>query len=203
MLASSARARVRSGELRGAELRACILSVPAVERDRWVDEALGLPPMPDDFELPREGVPYLPSGVDAIVAAIDGVGLSAEDHFVDLGAGLGKVVLLAHLLTGAHASGIEVQPHLVAHARRSAEALALEAVSFVCANAAEQPLSGTVFYLYAPFGGATRARVLDELRACARSHPLRVCALGFDLRGETWLAPLPCADVELALYRSR
>jgi len=40
---------------------------------------------------------------------------------VDLGAGVGRVVMLAHLLTGARAHGIEVQKELVRIGRNAAK----------------------------------------------------------------------------------
>lgn len=202
---TSGRDAIRSGALRGAALLARIRAVPPLEREAWVDDALGLPSLPDDGALPRDAVPYLPSGVDAILTAVCETPITERDRFVDLGSGLGRVPILVHLVSGARAHGIEIQPHLVAEARRCAEALALgdRDVTFDHANAIDAPLDGTVFYLYAPFGGATRARVLERLRAIAATRAIRICALGFDLRDEPWLASLPSSDAELSLYASR
>ena len=47
------------------------------------------------------------------------------------GAGLGKAAMAVHLLTGARARGIELQPELVAAARAQARELGLDGVSFV------------------------------------------------------------------------
>ena len=46
--AMSARAELMSAQLRGAALRERILAVPALERDVWLDELLGLPEAPPD-----------------------------------------------------------------------------------------------------------------------------------------------------------
>ena len=43
--------------------------------------------------------------------------MQASDVFVDVGSGLGRAAALVHLMTGARAIGLEVQPALVAAAR--------------------------------------------------------------------------------------
>src|SRR5688572_6264134 len=107
--AQSARERVRDGRLRGSSLLDELLAVPFVDRDVWVDEVLELDAPPDDIpELPRGAVPYVPCGVDAILRTVIDAPVRQGDVFVDLGAGLGRVALLAHLLTGARAVGVEL-----------------------------------------------------------------------------------------------
>jgi hypothetical protein len=63
--------------------------------------------------------------------------------------------MLAHLLTGATAVGIEAQQHLVDRGRRRGHALGLERVRLLHADAATVALEGTVFFLYSPFNGPT------------------------------------------------
>src|SRR5271156_2286574 len=108
--AQKARAAVRSGALRGAPFHELLLSIAEPDRDAWVDELLAIEELPLDVpDLPRGSIPYLPCEVDAIVAMVDEAPLRASDHLVDLGSGLGRAAILAHLLSGARASGIEIQ----------------------------------------------------------------------------------------------
>lgn len=201
--ARAARAELESGALRGAALLERLLAVPSFDRDVWLDELLGLEePPPDVPDLPRGAVPYLPCGVEEIVAAVLEVPLRAGDELVDLGSGLGRVVLLAHLLTGARASGVELQEPLVRSARARCAALGLTGVSFVHANAAELELEGSVFFLYAPCNGELLGLVLGRLEAVARRRPIVVCAVGLELPGVAWLAPRRTSCVALALYDS-
>lgn len=180
--ARAARARIESGALRGAALLELLLEVPFRDRDAWVDELLGLaPPPPDIPDLPRDSVPYLPCGVEEIVAVVREAPLRADDVLVDLGSGLGKAVILGHLLSGARALGIELQEHLVRSARASCAALALPSVSFVHGDVSEAAFDGTVFFLYAPFNGATLARVVRRLAEVARRRAIVVCAVGLEL----------------------
>ena len=55
-------------------------------------------------------MPYLPCPVDTLLRVIEHAPLGAADVFVDVGSGLGRAAALVHLLTGARAVGLEVQP---------------------------------------------------------------------------------------------
>ncbi|HEX3763462.1 MAG TPA: class I SAM-dependent methyltransferase [Kofleriaceae bacterium] len=202
--ARAARAEVVSGALRGAALLDRLGAVPVRDRDAWVDELLGIePPPPDVPDLPRGAVPYLPCGVDEIVAMVREVPLGPDDELVDIGAGLGRVVMLAHLLSGARARGVEIQAPLVDRARRCGAELAIAAVSFVHADAADCELDGSVFFLYAPCNGALLARVIRRLEDAAQRRPIVIAAVGFELPDAPWLAARPTSHPALTLYDAR
>jgi SAM-dependent methyltransferase len=193
-----------------ARFRAALTALPPLERDAWVDRALGLGAPPDDGPaLPRGCVPYLPCPVDALLRLVDHAPVRAPDVFVDVGSGVGRAAALVHLLTGARAVGVEVQPALVADARALAARLQLAGVSFVAGDAASiaggQVLSaGTVFFLYCPFSGERLARVLAALEAEARRRAIRVGCLDVPLPPVAWLEPLPSpAWGDLSIYASR
>jgi SAM-dependent methyltransferase len=199
-----ARAAIESGALRGAALLDLLLSVPFRERDVWTDELLGVEaPPPDIPDLPHGSVPYLPSGVEEILATVLEVPVQPDDEFVDLGSGLGRVVILAHLLCGARARGVEIQEPLVRSARARSAELALAAVSFVHANAADAELDGSIFFLYAPFNGEMLTRVVRRLEHVARRRPIVVCAVGLEFPDLPWLLPRQTSSVSLTLYDSR
>ena len=162
---------------------------------------LGIDELPDDAPgLPRESVPYLPAGVEEILAAVLEAPITPRDEFVDLGSGLGRVVMLVHLLTGARARGIELQEALVASARaRSAN---FEGVSFVHADATAVPLDGSVFFLYAPFSGEMLARALARLEEVAARRAIIVCAVGLEFHDVVWLTPRKSSSLQLILYDS-
>lgn len=201
--ALTARAEIASGVLRGMALLELLRSVPPFDRDAWVDELLGIEaPPPDSPDLPRGAVPYLPCGVEEILAMLAEAPVQAHDELVDLGSGLGRVAILAHLLTGARASGVEIQEPLVRSARARCAELALADVSFVHGNAADTALDGSVFFLYAPFNGAMLARVLRRLEEVARRRPIVLCAVGLELPDVPWLLPRRSSNVALTLYDS-
>ncbi len=199
--AREARARIRSGELRGDALRELLLALPPRDRDVFADVMLALEEAPaEDVDLPRGSVAYLPAGVDAILAVAELVPLRPGDAFVDLGSGLGRVVLLAHLLSGASARGIEIQPHLARAARGAAAHLGLPDVTFAHANAADTSLEGDVFFLYAPFNGPMLQDVLRRLEDVARRHAVVVVTLDLGLDAIPWLSRRTTSAAPLVVY---
>ncbi|HWZ89674.1 MAG TPA: hypothetical protein VNW92_12510 [Polyangiaceae bacterium] len=190
--------------MRGSELLEWLSTLPAGERDRALEEHLGIAePAPDATPPGPDLIGYHASGVAAIVRALATVPVQREDVFVDLGAGLGKVVLAAHLLTGATARGVELQPALAERAQAAARRLGA-AVELSAGDAQNADLaSGTVFYLYAPFTGAVLSKVLARLLCVASEHAIVVCALGVDLdRAAPWLVPRPGDSFWLTIYDS-
>jgi SAM-dependent methyltransferase len=201
--ARRAREAVAAGRLRGGAFLEALLAVRFDERDLWLDETLGLPELPADLpNLPPGTVPYLPCDVDAIVHAVREAPVTRADLFVDLGAGVGRPTLLAHLVSGVRAVGVELQPHLVEHARSAATRLGLDEVRFNVADAAAGDIpEGSVYFIYASFNGAALARVLGALEQIAARRPIVLCAVGFEVR-ERWLKERRSASPELVFYDS-
>jgi len=184
------RARIRAEGVERTALLESLLTVPPHDRDAWVDALLGIDELPTDApDLPRDAVPYLPCSVDEILAVVREVPISADDELVDLGAGLGRVAILVHLLTRARSHGVELQAPLVRSARACCAALGLDGVTFTHGDAAETVLDGSVFFLYTPFSGATLTRALARLEEVARRRSIVVCAVGFELPRLAWLPP--------------
>ncbi|HEY7373992.1 MAG TPA: hypothetical protein VIF57_17660 [Polyangia bacterium] len=190
-----------------AAFRAALLAVPAGERDAWVDRVLGLDDLPGDGPaLPAGGVPYLPSSVEVLLRVVDEAPVRSDDVFVDVGAGPGRATALVHLLTGAGAIGLEVQPALAAAARGVADRLGLSRVRCIegdAATVAAFMVVGSVFFLYCPFSGARLEQVLDDLEPIARTRPLRLCCVHLPLPPRPWLTRDPGPGGELEVYRSR
>ena len=102
-----------------------------------------------------------------------------EDVVVDLGSGLGHVVLLAAICTAARCIGIEREAAYVDSARRSARALRVDNATFIRCDARMADFStGTLFYFYTPFLGDVLRTVLDALRAQAALRDIRIAAFG-------------------------
>jgi SAM-dependent methyltransferase len=187
-----------------AALLALLEAAPEGERDAAVERYLGIrEPDCDCLSPGEELIGYHPSGVGAIVSMLEAVPVTPSDVVVDLGSGLGKVVLLAHLLKGAKARGVDIQRELVLRAREAARALGAD-VCFEHQDAREAHLDdGTVFFLYVPFTGSALAHVLERLRRVAERRPIVVCALGFDLEHRApWLIPRALESFWLTIYDS-
>lgn len=141
--------------------------------------------------LEPEQVFYQPTPVRHALEMIQISGLTKGDVLIDLGSGLGHVCMLASILTGARAIGIEVETAYSASARACARSLGLDRVSFIQQDARTADLSiGTVFYLYTPFSGSILTAVLNNLESESRSRSIRMGTLGPCTRAvaeESWL----------------
>jgi SAM-dependent methyltransferase len=148
--------------------------------DSVVDAILGIASHADLGELlDPEMVHYEPTPARIVLDFVDHVPLTNADCFVDVGSGLGRVVIMVNLMTGIRARGIEINPLLCADARRIARELNLANVDFVCADARDADYrEGSVFFLFTPFRGDLRQAVLDRLRAEAQTRPIRICTFG-------------------------
>ena len=200
--ARQARSRIVAGALRGAALFEAIEAIPLVDRDAWLDELLGIEPPPPDVDLPRGAVPYLPCGVDEILAMVREAPVTPGDMLVDIGAGLGRAAILAHLLSGARTRGVEIQARLVTHARARCGELGLDAVSFVHGDAGELPLDGSIFFLYAPCNGEMLGRVVHRIEEVARRRPIIVATVALELPYAAWCHARGTACPSLTLYDS-
>ena len=204
--AERVRSLIEQGLCDPSLFRAELTRIPPVARDAWVDQVFGLGAPPEDGpELPVGCVPYLPCAVDALLRLVEQAPVRApSDLFVDIGAGVGRAATLVHLLTGAPAVGVEVQPALVAAARELAARLRLSDVSFVEADAGRSTdgwAAGSVFLLYCPFSGGRLAKLLANLEPVARTRPIRVCCVDLPLPPCSWLERMPPPSVDLTIYR--
>jgi hypothetical protein len=152
--------------------------------DELIAGVLGLREPVGESVLTPEMVFYQPTPARHILEMIRLSGLGASDVLIDLGSGLGHVPILASILTGVRAIGIEIDAAFARCARECASSLGLDRVAFVEQDAREADLStGTVFHLYTPFTGGMLRAVLDRLRSEGEQRAIRVCTLG------------PCAQV--------
>jgi SAM-dependent methyltransferase len=198
------RRRIAEGAHDRFGFRAALLAVPVAARDAWLDRVLGLGELPDDGELPRGCVPYLPCSVDALIEIVDRAAIGPDDCFVDVGSGVGRATAFVHLLSGAAAVGIEIQPALADAAREVARAVSPR-ISIVHGDAAELAGGvriGSVFFLYCPFGGERLQRVLTDLEAIARTRPIRVCCVDLPLPACAWLVEESEGSGAVTIYRS-
>jgi hypothetical protein len=178
--------------------------------DVLVEGALRIDDAPQATREPDSEMVHLePTPTRVVLELVDRLHLRSEDVFYDLGSGLGQVAILVHLLSGARAVGVEVEPAYCEAACDLAWVLGLPRVTFLNEDARTADYSpGSAFYLFAPFKGQMLQVVLDRLRREARQRQIRVCSYGPctpDVARQPWLRPVgPGADHEfkLALFQS-
>jgi hypothetical protein len=102
-----------------------------------------------------------------------------EDIFFDIGAGLGQVAILVHLLTGIATRGIEFEPAFCNYARDCAAALYLPGVIFINVDARKADYSeGTVFFMFTPFKGEIMQEVLAILEKESLKRKIKIITYG-------------------------
>lgn len=160
---------------------------PLELRNHWVEEALGIAYPPLQLrQLPQELVSYSPSGIAEVRFLLDSAELGPGRTLVDLGSGLGKVVLLTALLSGANAIGVELDGALVAGARSAASALGLANASFIEGDLRSVPLpEADVYYMFIPLQRS--AELLARLEPIAQRRRFLLFAQGLDLSQTPWL----------------
>lgn len=185
---------------------AALAEVAPGDRDSWLDLLWDSNEIPADApDLPRGCVPYLPCPVACVLEGLEQADVTRKDVFVDVGAGLGRVALLAHLKTGADCIGLEIQSTLVRTAQARADQAHLGRMRFLHGDAAEtvsRVTTGTVFFLYCPFSGARLQRFLEGLQRVARAQPIRVCCIDMPPLDAAWLARLPSISAHVDVYCS-
>lgn len=179
--------------------------------DVFVNRLCSYLPMPSPVRLLEpEMVDYhkTPGRVVLELARYVGPG----DVFIDLGAGLGQVVLLVHLLTGAAGRGLEIEPAFCRYARDCATGLGLsqafdpgavrgetpDTISFIEGDARFAGYNeGTVFFMYTPFTGELLATVFELMRREAVSRSFTLVTYGPCTRHaarQSWLHAVDPAD---------
>jgi hypothetical protein len=138
-----------------------------------------------------EMVPYQQTPARIILQLAEEARLTRDDVFYDVGCGLGQVPILVHLLSGAAARGIDVEPAFCDYARARAEEPDHTGVEFLSADARTADYSeGTVFYLYTPFTGRMLDAVLARLHGTAAAGRVRLFTYGpctEQVAGQAWL----------------
>jgi hypothetical protein len=162
------------GGLRGAE------HIKLDGLDVLLDGLLGLHGWQPKIAAPAPNLAhYDPTPASAVLEMTTFVPILADSRFIDLGSGLGRVPMLAHLLTGCAASGIEIDPDLHERAQQAQAQLGLPLVDLQHGDARDRDLSQfDVVFMYTPFIGPVLHEVLNKLERRARQGPLTLCTLG-------------------------
>ena len=199
---AAVRRGIADGTLDAPRLRALIAAAPEDIRDHLVEEILDIAYPPLDLSpLAPGSVHYCPSALSEILFTIDHANLGADNTFVDLGSGLGKVVLLVALLTGAHAYGVEIDPVLVARARSVARALHIDRADFILGDTLAVPLPrGDVYYMYIPTDRSTD--LVGRLRPAFDERRALLFAQALDVERLAWLRDAGPSTDWLHVYTS-
>lgn len=205
-VAARLRSELRRDGVTPATFDAALSEVPPQDREEWLDLIWDIDEVPaDDADLPRGCVPYLPCAVATVLDAVYQAAVTCDDVFVDVGSGVGRAALLAHLKTGAGCIGLEIQSVLARTAQGRADWLRLSRLRFVEGDAADMArfiTIGTVFFLYCPFGGDRLRRFLDGVADIALTRAIRICCVDMPPLEAPWLARAPSTSSRVDVYQS-
>ncbi len=196
------RARVQDGTLDRRALLERLHATPLEIRDHLIEEILDIayPPL-EELSLPRDALQYAPSGLEEILFTLVHANLQQDTTLVDLGSGLGKVVLLANLLTGADAFGLEIDPYLVAHATGAAASLGLGGARFVQGDIRQATLpAADVYYLFIPLHRS--GDVVERLAGVAAERKILVFSPPIDEKSVPFLRASGAESYWLTMYES-
>jgi hypothetical protein len=160
--------------------------------DTFVNGLFSDQPLPAETKalMPRM-VSFHKTPVRVVIELIRLAEMGGDDVFVDIGSGLGQVVLLVNLFTGAKGRGIEYEPAYCAYAGAIASRIRLSDTEFVNADARDGDYSkGTVFFLYTPFEGRMFQDLLRLLQNESLARVIRIFTYGpcsAKVATENWL----------------
>lgn len=178
------RAAIQCGEGRAALRPWLDVGIPTGQHYDMLDHILAgvLALNEPDLEQPApppEMVFYQPSPARHIIDGAVRAHIGAGDVVLDLGAGLGHVPILLHILTGARTLGVEREPAYVGRAMEAVTGLGLRDVEMATGDARDADLSeANVFYLFTPFIGTVLRDVVANIEREARRRAVRVVTLG-------------------------
>jgi protein-L-isoaspartate O-methyltransferase len=196
------RARIRSSSISRDALLTLLLEAPLDVRDHLVEEILGIAYPPLDLAPAERGVNRdFTSSLQEVLFVLEHARLGPDSSFVDLGAGLGKVVLLVALLTGARAWGVELDTQLMASAQSAARSLGLERAQFLHGDIRDVPLPpADAYYLFIPFLGS--GAIAERLAPIAAQRKLLLFSQTLDLTELPWLRATGARSYWLEMYES-
>ena len=145
---------------------------------------------------------------------------SGEDVFVDIGAGMGRIALLAAELPFRRVLGVEFSRELTDIGRENLRAaragLKCQDVELILADATawKIPHDATVLFFFNPFDGEVLAKVCANIRASLVEAPRKLTIIYVraekffekEIAWQEWLTrthELPCVEGKVAIYESK
>ncbi len=106
-----------------------------------------------------------------------------EDVFFDIGCGKGRALAMFALCPIRKCVGVEIDPALAQVAKRNADSLKgrVAPIEIRTENAAETDYSsGTIYFMFNPFGAATLTAVLQRIRESLVQQPRKICVVYYN-----------------------
>jgi SAM-dependent methyltransferase len=185
--------RIAAGTYGAEELRAALTATPPQLWHPLVLRILDLhEPPPAEHDRDQQMVAYVATHANSVLELCTQLG--PGDRLLDLGSGLGLVVLLVAWLTAAEAHGVEIDPGYVRFAEERGRRFSLQRARFTLGDLRTADLGDpTAVYLFYPARGELLDAILSRVRSLAERRPLRIFSTGPSnavLAEADWVQPL-------------
>jgi SAM-dependent methyltransferase len=152
---------------------------------------------------------YVPTDIRGFRKLINSIDIRpGVDVFVDFGAGMGRVLILAALYPFRQIVGVEISIELCKIAQRNVDnargTLLCKDVSIVMSDATDYlvPSNATLFYFFNPFTGAVLDTVLENIRRSLHEAPRQVMLLCNSYSSEAQFVQQICRCTWLVLLKT-
>ena len=175
--------------------------------DAFFDELIALTvPEETGSELLADSTPYVATSVAAILKMLDVVKPDKEDVLCDVGAGLFRIPILVHLLTGMHTMGVEMDTTLTRKAQEILTHLNLPEVTLIEGDASSADLSAaSIFAFNLPFEDETFRKFLALIHPYSREKKITIYPFcwHYYFWDIAWLKPINYGSSEEYYFVSR
>ncbi len=144
--------------------------------DTFFDELLGIENfVGDSKDLPEGMTPYISASVAAVLRMLDMLDLQKGDLLCDVGAGLFRIPILTHLLTGLPTMGVELDVSLVKKTEAILEINTIKEVEVLTGDARRADLSkANIFSFNLPFDENNLAPFLKNIKPARGAKPITI-----------------------------
>lgn len=192
--------------------------IKEITRDHIHERTLGINTVDNshvkkDATMFKDSFPYEPTPYKVIEKMLSQLCLSADDVFVDLGCGKGRVIFSVATKRLKKVIGVETRKDIFDVAVSNAKNLKIKNTPVEVINsdvATFDMTGGTIFFMANPFGINTQKRVMENIRNSLKSKPRMVrviCCNGPDLDALIncdWLVREEnFGDIGLTIWRSK
>lgn len=172
--------------------------------DHMYDKRLGIETMEfvphrDNLSKYKDATIYEPTPYRKLEKIFSSVPMSANDIFIDLGCGKGRIILLAATKKIRKVIGVELNVGIANVAEENLKKMKIPhvPVEIIQIDSTQYKFSNeTIIYMYNPFGSRTILEIMNNIKSSLTKNPRNVRIIYSNARysdildSQDWLAPM-------------